>query len=64
MIKVNNVVNCYDNHLYLQEAVKIEISNHDLEGKYINMKIGNFTATVKSDDLLAAIKNATNVNRY
>lgn len=66
MVEVRNIVKCYD--LERQNARKEEeiiIESHWNEPSKVVIELGNGDRiTVVADDLLAAIKNATNINRY
>ena len=66
MIKVEQMVGVYEHNgkaIPVGKSEEIGISSHWNRDSMVVIEVGDETFTVNADDLLAAIKNATNTNR-
>ncbi len=63
MIKVKNTIQLYDLSTMDAEAV-IYINSHHYDDKKINLVINGTTYTVLAQDVISAVKNATNTKFY
>ena len=64
MIKVINEVQVYDDVKFATEKVVIKVHSHWNENRAVELEIDGKRYKVYADDLIAAIKNATNTNRF
>ena len=67
MIQVKNEIRVYevdDKDVGFKEGPEFTVENHWNQTAYVVVSIDGKKYTVVAADLMAAIKNATNVNRY
>ena len=66
MISVKNTIKCYDlESTNARKEKEISVCSHWNEQSKVVIELGNGDKiTLVADDLMVAIKNATNINRY
>lgn len=66
MIKVTNTLKCYDlGETNSRKEEEIIIKSHWSNSNWIIIELGNGDKiTVVANDLITAVKNATNINRF
>lgn len=66
MIKVTNTLKCYDlGETNSRKEEEIIIKSHWPNSNWIIIELGNGDKiTVVANDLITAVKNATNINRF
>lgn len=64
MIDVKCEVATYDDGGEKRVLDRVEVCSHWNEERMVLLKVGTFTAKVSASDLIAAIRNCTQTNRF